>query len=192
MYQPFCKLVFCLNNLPYSKDKSWGFQRRLVVIPFNKIFRDDDPDTQNYAELRASLLSETDGIFNWALIGLNRLRENKYKFSNSEAVNEALEDYKTEVNPYYNFVKERLEQGDESDMITNETLVNLLKEWAAKNGHKNLASASNQKIAREVRHVLMDAKIDITYGDNVKSGGKRSTQKVRLKKGERVISERVA
>jgi P4 family phage/plasmid primase-like protien len=192
MYQPFCKLVFCLNNLPYSKDKSWGFQRRLVVIPFNKIFRDDDPDTQNYAELRASLLSETDGIFNWALIGLKRLRENKYKFSNSEAVNEALEDYKTEVNPYYNFAKERLEQGNDQDMITNETLVNLLKEWATKNGHKNLAAASNQKIVREVRHVLMDVKIDINYGDKVKSGGKRCTQKVRLKKGERVISEKVA
>jgi phage/plasmid primase, P4 family, C-terminal domain len=192
MYQPFCKLVFCLNNLPYSKDKSWGFQRRLVVIPFNKVFREDDPDTKNYAELRDILLSELDGIFIWALEGLKRLRENKFKFSKSEAVNGALEDYKTEVNPYYNFVKEKLEQGDEQDMIANETLSNLFREWATKNGHKNLAGASNQKIVREVRHSLLDIKMEINYGEKVKSGGKRCTQKVRLKKGEHVNAEKVA
>lgn len=192
MYQPFCKLVFCLNNLPYSKDKSWGFQRRLIVIPFNKVFREDDPNTKNYAELRDTLLSERDGIFRWSLDGLKRLRENKFKFSKSEAVNAALEEYKTEVNPYYNFVKEKLEQGDDDDSITNETLSNLFKEWADKNGHKNLATASNQKIVREVRHVLLDIKFDIQYGDKVKVGGKRCTKKVRVKKGEIVTSERVA
>lgn len=192
MYQPICKLVFCLNNLPYSKDKSWGFQRRLIVIPFNRVFREDDPATQNYGELRDALLSELDGIFIWALEGLKRLKENKFKFSKSEAVNEALEDYKTEVNPYYNFVKEKLEQGDEEESITNETLSDTFKAWATKNGHKNLATASNQKIVREVRNVLLDIKIDIKYGDKVKVCGKRCTKKVRFKKGKSVHAERVA
>lgn len=189
MYQTFCKLVFCLNNLPYSKDKSWGFHRRLIVIPFNRVFHEDDPNTKNYDELKAEILSELNGIFVWALEGLKRLRENKFKFSKSEAVNRALEDYKIEVNPFYNFVTEKLEQGEESDFISNEALSSLFREWATKNGHKALASASNQKIVREIRHTLIDTKVDINYGENVKSGGKRGTRKVKWKSGKRINVE---
>lgn len=192
MYQPTCKLVFCLNNLPYSKDKSWGFQRRLILIPFTKVFDEESQDTKNYGELRDKLLSELDGIFLWALDGLQRLRKNKFKFSKSEAVNIALEDYKTEVNPYYNFAKDRLEQGLDTDIITNETLSSAFKEWATKNGHKNLATASNQKIIREIRHVLLDMKIAIKYGDKIKVNGKRCTLKVRFKKGEAVLVQETA
>lgn len=186
MYQPFCKLVFCLNNLPYSKDKSWGYQRRLIVIPFTKVFYEDDPNTQNYGELRDKLLSELDGIFLWALNGLKRLRENKFKFSKSEVINEALEDYKTEVNAYYNYAKDALEQGDDNESITNDTLSNSFREWASKNGHKSLATASNQKIISEVRGVLLDMKTKINYGNKVKIGGKRCTEKIRFKRGEKV------
>lgn len=189
MYQTFCKLVFCLNNLPYSKDKSWGFHRRLIVIPFNKVFHEDDPNTRNYDELKAEILSELNGIFIWALKGLERLRKNKFRFSKSEEISRALEDYKSEVNPFYNFVKEKLEQGEETDFISNESLSNTFREWATKNGHKALASASNQKIVREIRNTLIDAKVDINYGENVKSGGKRGTRKVKFKSGKGVNVE---
>lgn len=192
MYQPKCKLVFCLNNMPYSKDKSWGFQRRIILIPFKKVFTEEDPMTKNYDELLQALLSELDGIFSWALEGLERLRQNKFRFSKSEAVDAALEDYKTEVNPYYNFTKDKLEQGSDDESISNESLSNSFKEWAAKNGHKNLASASNQKITREIRHVLLDMKVDIKFGDKVKVYGKRCTMNVRLKRSQPLTAEEVA
>src|SRR5699024_1243807 len=42
--QPFsfnnkAKLLFSANNLPPSSDKSDGFFRRMIIIPFNAVFR---------------------------------------------------------------------------------------------------------------------------------------------------------
>ena len=191
MYKPMCKLVFCLNNLPYSRDKSWGFQRRLIIIPFNKTFKEDDPETQNYGELRQSLLAELDGIFMWALEGLKRLKDNKFKFSKSKEIEKALEAYKEEVNPYYNFAKDHLKQGNEDDKISNPTLSNMFREWATEEGHKGVAAASNQKIIGEIRNVLEDIDIDIIYGSNVKLGADRCTQKIKVRRAEILYAEEV-
>lgn len=37
-YRPYTKLVFSVNRMPYLSDKSYGIERRLIVIPFDKKF----------------------------------------------------------------------------------------------------------------------------------------------------------
>lgn len=181
MYRPFCKLIYSLNTLPYSRDKSWGFQRRLIVIPFNRTFRETEADFKNYNELRSNLLKELPGILNQALKGLKRLRKNNYVFSYSRSIKELQTEYKQVLNPYSQFVAEMIKQGNETDKISNETMHRVFENWCLANGHKKLASSSNLKRLIEIRNALKDAKIDFRHGKGYKSGNKRYIGNIKLK-----------
>lgn len=186
MYRPFCKLIFSLNNLPYSRDKSWGFQRRLLAIPFNRTFRTTDADYKNYTDLRADLLNELPGILNRSLLALKRLRKNNYIFSKSKAIEKLQLEYKHLQNPYSQFVAEVIKQGDETDTITNETMHRVFEKWCENNGHKKIASGGHLKRLIEIKKALKDAKIDFGDGKGHKSGGKRYLSKINLKTMNRV------
>mgnify|MGYP000854510358 CR=1 FL=1 len=44
------KLMFSANRLPYIMDKSFGMERRLLIIPMNARFTADDPDYDPFVE----------------------------------------------------------------------------------------------------------------------------------------------
>lgn len=94
-YSPLCKLMFAMNSLPFSKDRSHGFHRRLIIIPFEKRFEKGSEDK----DLASKLKQELPGILNFALDGLKRLRTNKYTFTESEAIERALNEYKEYTEP---------------------------------------------------------------------------------------------
>jgi putative DNA primase/helicase len=96
----FTKLVFAVNNLPKSQDTSEGFARKLMIIPFEKTFTDKEKDP----DLIDELLKELPGIFVWALKGLKRLVDNKYKFSSSKKIKSALKGYLKGNDPFRDFV----------------------------------------------------------------------------------------
>lgn len=100
-FQPFTRLVFAMNRMPRIKDTSHGFYRRLLLVPFNRVFAPDEQDR----ELRRKLIEEADGIFLWALEGLERLYEND-AFTEPQAVREALALYKRVNNPVVAFVED--------------------------------------------------------------------------------------
>ena len=43
-FNPYVKLLFSANDIPRMKDKTGAVLRRLVIIPFNATFTDQDPD----------------------------------------------------------------------------------------------------------------------------------------------------
>lgn len=96
-YHPVCKLLFAMNTLPATLDKSHGFFRRLVIVPFRKVFKGSEADRM----LLEKLLAELPGIFNFAMEGLKRLRANDFEFSSSDAIEQAVANYKSEQNPRY-------------------------------------------------------------------------------------------
>lgn len=181
MYRPFCKLIFSLNSLPYSRDRSWGFQRRLIVIPFNHTFRVTDPDYQNYNVLRDGLLQELPGILNLALGALKRLRENNYVFSPSKAIRVLQKDYKQLLNPYAQFVEEVIAKGDATDKISNDVMHRVFETWCRANGHDKLAKGSHLRRILQIRTALAEAQIPYTAGKGCKAGGKRYTKGITLR-----------
>ena len=95
-------LILSTNNMPKFNDKTHGFYRRLVIIPF------DFKITEKISNLDELLSTDNakSYILNLALEGVKRIKENGYKISENEILSKALEDYKIESDPVAGFVKE--------------------------------------------------------------------------------------
>lgn len=83
------KFVFSSNHDVKTTDKSDGWLRRLLIVPFDQCFLDSK--VPKY-EIMDALAQEYAGIFNWAIEGLQRLMEAK-EFSHSEVAEERKQAY---------------------------------------------------------------------------------------------------
>jgi len=160
-YTPFCKFVFALNNLPYTKDKSHGYLRRLIIIPFNRTFKEKDADVN----LLDALTSELPGILNFALEGLKRLEANGYRFTKSKAADELLKEYTEELNPVECFVEEMIVKGTPEDRVKNKTIGDVFRLWCQEHGHSSLAQYTQIRLLRNIREILHSKGINAEPGN---------------------------
>lgn len=76
-FRSFAKLLFSSNKIPSSRDKSYAFYRRWLIIPFIKTFDGVGGNPAPDTGLRAKLREELPGILNRAIAGLKRLAANE-------------------------------------------------------------------------------------------------------------------
>ena len=95
-------LILSTNNMPKFNDRTNGFYRRLVIIPF------DFKITEKISNLDELLSTDNAKgyILNLALNGVKRIKENGYKLTKNENLEEALQNYKMETDHVAGFVKE--------------------------------------------------------------------------------------
>lgn len=94
--------TFACNNLPRFRDRSDGLWRRMLVTPWRKII----PIERRDLGLAAHIVQhELDGVFLWALAGLQRLMANR-RFSTSTVMEELKAQYRKDVNPAEAFLRE--------------------------------------------------------------------------------------
>lgn len=98
------KLIFLLNTLPDTSDNTHGYYRKILIVPFNRVFRSDEMDK----ELPEKVSGELSGILNWALEGAERLISNNYKFTECKEIEKAIKAYREEQNPVESYFKEVL------------------------------------------------------------------------------------
>ncbi len=98
-----CKLIFNCNVLPTEIERTNAFFRRLLIIPFNRVFMESEQNINLAQEIIASELS---GVFNWILGGLNRLLEQE-RFTESEVVRQQMEEYRKESDSVALFLDDR-------------------------------------------------------------------------------------
>lgn len=135
-FRPYCKMVFATNNLPMSKDRTNGFYRRFITIPFNRIFKENEQDK----ELTGKLERELDGILQLALVGLKRLYENG-KFTSSQKANKLLNQYKYENNPALQFFEENVVE-DKMGQVFSDDLYKAYTTFCQGNGIRAMSSAN--------------------------------------------------
>ncbi len=104
-----------LNRMPVTNDKSYGFFRRPIFIPFNVRFgtklqvKTGEADKIGVPGIVEDIISnEMDIVFMWAYEGLKRLKNNKWKITQSEASIQEMEEYKKEADSVYAFYTEKL------------------------------------------------------------------------------------
>lgn len=102
LMENYAKLCFNANELPKDVDFTNAYFRRLLIIPFRVTI----PEAEQDKTLASKIInSELPGVFNWILAGLNRLLKTE-KFTDSQIVKAAVEDYKRESDSVMCFVEE--------------------------------------------------------------------------------------
>ncbi len=99
------KLIFSCNELPKAVDTTYGFYRRLIIIPFNQCITKEDPEYDPHIDVK--LADELPGIFNLAMEGYKRLCQQR-GFSESKKLTETLEQYQDETDTVRGWAKENV------------------------------------------------------------------------------------
>lgn len=92
--EPYAKMVFSMNSIPRSYDKSDGFYSRLVFIPFNARFDPKDEDFDPDIADKIMTDEAMSYMLNRAIKGAQRLMK-RGGFDQPEAVKAAMKGYQT-------------------------------------------------------------------------------------------------
>lgn len=103
-FKPYAKHYLGMNTLPEIEDNTYGMWRRIHVINFPRKFSESEMDV----ELTAKLLDELSGIFNWAIEGFGRLKDQGFIFSESPSMRKSKRSYKQNNNSVIDFAESHI------------------------------------------------------------------------------------
>ena len=146
-FKPEFKLWFSANHLPYAKDGSFGFWRRIKIIPFTQTFSGSKVNSTLYEQL----LQERDGIFHWCVDGAyhwyKELKKSggKSGLGPCKAIDDATEEYKSENDVLGNFIKECIEKSPGSKVKARD-LYDRYKLWNEVNSEDDSTNSISEVI----------------------------------------------
>lgn len=150
-YKSTCKMIFLLNKLPDTLDNTHGYYRKILIVPFNRIFQQEEMDKN----LKEKVLEELSGVLNWAIEGAKRLINNDYKFTECEAIEKVTKAYKEEQNPVESFLKDALIYED-GNSETKKEILDSYKLWIE---GQNISSRGTESSQRFWKALSNSAKI---------------------------------
>lgn len=166
-FNNYSKMLFSANNIPrIGKGKDSGaILRRLIIIPFNAKFSEDDPDYRPNIKYELRKQECMEYLILLGLKGLKRVLQNK-SFTKSEKVKKELDEYEVSNNHVLAFINECSE---EQFQIENEPTSKVYKyycEYCLKNGFQAL---SNIEFSKQVnRYLNFEIKITKISGKSVR------------------------
>lgn len=150
-YKSTCKMIFLLNKLPDTLDNTHGYYRKILIVPFDRIFQQEEMDKN----LKEKVLEELSGVLNWAIEGAKRLINNDYKFTECEAIEKVTKAYKEEQNPVESFLKDALIY-EEGNSETKKEILDSYKLWIE---GQNISSRGTESPQRFWKALSNSAKI---------------------------------
>ena len=162
------KIIVNSNHYLRADDHSTGFWERILPIPFkvtflpvkelvkkvkSRYFKERD------TKLEKKLEGEMAGIFNWAMEGLMRLKDNGWAFTDSKSVAELKNEMILHCRPVLVFVTACVMQGNsdkrkgERDIIKSSDVHGRFLKWAENKG----LEVSDCKDSRKFRKLFMES-----------------------------------
>jgi len=145
-FRSFAKHFLAMNKLPVINDSSHGMWRRIWIVEFDRIFTEAEEDH----ELEEKLLNELSGIFNWALEGYRRLRDNKFFLKESTSMKLSKQEYRNEMDSVRSFARDRIMKESGNDL----KLSDVYKIYASYCSEENRKDIESKK---GFRKILQDA-----------------------------------
>lgn len=142
IFRSYAKLLFSANQIPSSRDRTYAFYRRWVIIPFTHTFNGEGTNPQPDLGLRPKLQGEISGILHRALRGLERLATNKV-FTQPQSVREAKAAYIRGNDNVRVFVEECV-IAEQNETIVKKTFYEVYEHWCDRYGER----AVSQKILK--------------------------------------------
>lgn len=106
MIEPYATHIYSCNAIPRSFDKSDGFYRRWMIIPFNARFSSDDPDYDPLIEDKITTPEALSYLLNIGIRGANRLIR-QGRFTEPQSVKDALEAYKADNSTVLSWIEDK-------------------------------------------------------------------------------------
>lgn len=132
-------LCFGNGSLSALYDRSYGFYRRQIILTT----KERDPNRRDDRFLAEKLNAESEGIFLWCLAGLQRLIQNNYEFTISEAAKSNLAEAISDSNNIPRFLEsEGYFRFTADGQITSKELYALYELWCDENSGKAVSSKS--------------------------------------------------
>lgn len=136
------KFAFAGNDKPKGNIDNAVF-RRMLLIGFDKEIKDDE----KIRGLSERFSDELDGIFALALEGLRRLVTNG-KFTKGQKMQDALDEYKDEVNPTRVFIRDAI-VFNKNRFVPNKYLYMLYSEFAKERGNKPMSQTKFIQVLKD-------------------------------------------
>lgn len=123
-------LAFNTNTLPRDVEYNHGFFRRFCIIHFDQTIPAEERNPSLAAEI---INTELPGVFNWILLGLDRLLQNR-GLTKSSAIENAIYDYRKKTDSIMMFIEESgLTKSTTSHVSLKEVFRNY-REFCSENG----------------------------------------------------------
>lgn len=165
--EPYATHIYSANNIPRSFDKSDGFYRRWLFIPFNAKFSSEDPDYDPLIEDKITTDIALSYLLNIGIRGAERLLK-RGKFTEPETVREALEAYKADNSTVLSWIEDKDLNIDYFLERSTDQLYSEFSDWCKQSGIKSANVTGKKTFYKEV--IL---KYDFEDKPRQKSDGKR-------------------
>lgn len=137
----YATLIFTTNKMPHVNDKSFGFYRRLVMIPLDAKFSVSDPDYDPDISQKVTSNQAMSYLLNMAIRGLKRML--KKGFTTSDKVEKAVETYRIQSSNTLSWVYDN--EITEEYLLSKHTgeLYYEFKIWCEAEGIENIPRQQN-------------------------------------------------
>lgn len=156
VFRPFAKWILAMNDVPVVPDKSYGFERRILIMNFPRRFEDHEIDPELPDKLRVNI----DGIFLWSLLGLQRLLKNN-GFVVPEPVTKEKSRFLHALYPLLSYIDERLQVTDGMAVHCPKVFADY-RDWCKESGHRAFA---RNKFYEQLQMNLPGVERKQAYGD---------------------------
>ena len=162
---PYAKLIFSANNIPRMKDPTGAAMRRLLTIPLNAKFSENDPDYDPQIKVKLIQQEAMEYFILLAIGGLKRVLKNKH-FTVSQKIQQAKTDYEQENNPILAFIEDcRNDNGDVEGIYNEATREVYIRydEFCIKNNFRpvnrlTFSKQLNQALGTTVKNMRLNGK----------------------------------
>jgi len=159
--------IYSANEIPRSFDKTDGFYRRWLIIPFNAKFSVDDEDYDPLIADKITTPTAISYLLNLAIRGAKRLMKNG-RFTEPLSVKEALEAYKSDNSTVLSWIEDTDLNEDYFLDKPRDVLYSEFADWCKVSGIKSSMVTGKKTFFKEVA-----AKFNFEDKPRQKRDGKR-------------------
>lgn len=165
--EPYATHVYSCNAIPRSFDKSEGFYRRWLLIPFNARFSVDDEDYDPMIGDKITSDEALSYLLNIGIRGAKRLMKKGY-FTEPQSVKDALEAYKADNSTVLSWIDDTELSEDYFLEKPRDALYSEFADWCKVSGIKTSNVTGKKTFFKEVV-----GKFDFDEKPKQKADGKR-------------------
>jgi putative DNA primase/helicase len=165
--EPYATHIYSCNTIPRSFDKSDGFYRRWLLIPFNARFSVTDEDYDPMIVDKITEPTALSYLLNIAIRGAERLIKNG-SFTEPQTVKDALEAYKADNSTVLSWIEDKELNEDYFLEKPRDATYSDFVDWCKVSGIKNNNITGKKTFFKEIT-----SKFDFEEKPRQKADGKR-------------------